>query len=194
MKKILILLITLISLSNFLYAWDDLQKNVDSQIQTFYQDLMDKYNKWEIKKEKIFENLRNKIYILKEIYWDKLPDTYYDEKLKLADKIDEIWSKTETIKTDNTNTTTQLQTTNTTKQETLSKKTQTQIDTVLNWLFKKLENKTMDQQTEKYEKIISKIDTQLEKIKDNKNSVKIKLILEYLKSSLQSKLDWLKWN
>jgi hypothetical protein len=47
----------------------------------------------------------------------------------------------------------------------------------------------MDQQTEKYEKIISKIDTQLEKIKDNKNSVKIKLILEYLKSSLQSKLD-----
>ncbi len=56
----------------------------------FYDDLYQKYEDKKITKEKFIENITNRIYILKEKYWDELTDELYKNLFEVIKKINYV--------------------------------------------------------------------------------------------------------
>lgn len=174
MKKYLVLLPFLLFV-NFSYANWDLEEQVNNQINTYYQELVQDYEDWIIKKEKIFENLRNRIYVLREIYWDKLSDSFYEEKLELAENIDKIWDWV----------TTDEEVSNIDKSEDDWKNDQYEIpesykkiiEKTIFQLNSKLSEDSLQARNKKFEQILSKIAEKKDQIDQINKTKKIKLLL-----------------
>lgn len=182
MKKYLVLL-SLFLFVNFSYANWDLEEQVNEQINTYYQELVQDYEDWIIKKEKIFENLRNRIYVLREIYWDKLNDSFYEEKLELAENIDKIWDWVTTDEEVNND-----EEVSNNDQYEIPESYKKIIEKTIFQLNSKLSEDSLQARNKKFEQILSKIaekKDQLDQMNKTKQNKLLLWIIECLENEIK---------
>lgn len=155
-----------------------------TQIKTYFQELAGKFNKWEITQEKVAENLRNRIFILKEMYWDKISEDFYNKMLNMAENLKK--SKDEIIKLAKS-----LAWTWDIQQTAIQidAKTKASIDALMVKYFQKIEKLNKDKKLETLQKLVSKIEVMIKWVEKDIKKKKISTMLNYLKQLINNKLS-----
>lgn len=196
---------TIISTDTWSETDASLESQVNEMIRTYYNELKNLYDNWEITKEKLIERLRVRILILKEQYWDQLANEFYESKMKIADNIWEAsdsnisnyWNIQDLDKTQDNSEKQELDTIedeqainydNLTDDEfNILTNHKSQINNLLATLKKAFITKSKEKQIEKLQNIINKINKKIIIIKAMKNAKQKKnllLILRFLKWKL----------
>lgn len=202
MKKILLAVI-LIMAGGATFASTEVENAVNAQISAFYQDLVAKYEAKEITKEKLTENLRNRIYILKEQYWEQLSEEFYDAYLAKAESLDSLGTTETTVKSEvlsqldkdtPENNVVTTQATPEKKIKEISEKYKVAIDNAFDMFFAKLDSYPAERRTEILGNINQKVSAKLQVILDTpltvlpeKTKDQLVMILEYIKSKVEFK-------
>lgn len=154
------------------------------QIQTYFVELSAKLNAWEITQDKFAENLRNRILIMKEMYWDKISEEFYNKMLSMADGVKK--SKDQILKiAKNLTWSNQTQTSTTT----LNAKDKSIVENLISKYLIKINKLEKTKQKTALNKLITQIDTLIKKIEKDTKKVNIKNMLNYMKESFTNKLS-----
>lgn len=212
MKKIILSFLIFCSfiLWNITFWYTDLEKWVYAEIALYYNELIDNFENWEIKKEKLIENIKNRVLITKEKHWENLSESFYNELSNLSSKIEKSSnSNLEKIdipdsylqiieKINKQNTQQQNKNKKTTikkeNKDELSEKTKQSIDTMLNSYFKSLEKKDKSKAIKNLENIVFKVDSKIIQIQKTniQNKQKLLNILNYFNQKIKNQLLILK--